>query len=133
MESRNTERLRKAMYWEDWARLLPQAVRFAEGQIGRRYWRGKKGGVLPEGHDANSVASGVIEGMLAGKCRIALGWTRERFEREMERRISNEVRRLAALTEASGTRSEWDLLPPDENDEPQSVFEEMSGTIADPH
>src|SRR5258708_98814 len=70
---------RERIYLEDWASFLPRAVRFAEGQIGWRYWRGAKGGVLPGGHDANSVAAEVIEGMLVGKCRIALGWTRERF------------------------------------------------------
>jgi hypothetical protein len=123
---------REEMYWEDWPRLLPQAVQYAEGQIGRRYWRGERGGVLPEGHDANSVAAEVIAGMLTGKCRIAPGWTRERFEREMERRIKNEVRRLASLTEAAEIRSEWDILPPTEDDEAQSVFDGMPGSIPDP-
>src|SRR4030095_5428374 len=67
-----------------------------------------------------------------GKCRLALGWTRERFERELERRIRNEVRRLASLTEASKMRSEWDILPLDEDDEPQSIFDCLPGAIADP-
>src|SRR3954470_18115964 len=69
---------REGLYSEDWAKLLPRAVRYAEQQIARRYWRGQKGGVLPRGFDANNVASEVIAGMLQGKCRLALGWTRER-------------------------------------------------------
>jgi hypothetical protein len=130
--SRVEEWTRERLYREDWAKLLPRAVRYAEQQIARRYWRGQKGGVLPRGFDANNVASEVIEGMLHGKCRLALGWTRERLEKEVQRRIRNEVRRLYSLTEAPEMRSEWDLLPLDENDQPQSVFDSMMGSIPDP-
>jgi hypothetical protein len=47
-------------------------------------------------------------------------------------RIRNEVRRLYGLTEVSKMRSEWDLLPLDENEQPQSVFKLMMGSIPDP-
>jgi hypothetical protein len=124
--------IRERIGWEDWATLLPEAVLYAKTQIWWRFWRGSWGGVLPEGHDGNSVAAEVIEGMLMGKCRLALGWTRERFARELERRIRNEVRRLASLKEASKMRSEWDILPPDADDEPQSIFDWLPGAIADP-
>jgi len=41
----------------DWESLLKQLVIFAQEQIERRYWRGAKKGVLPDGHDADSIAS----------------------------------------------------------------------------
>jgi hypothetical protein len=36
------------------------------------------------------------------------------------------------LAEATQIRSEWDILPLDENNEPQSVFDGMMGSIPDP-
>src|SRR5436190_11350380 len=124
--------VRERVGWEDWGTLLPEAVQFAAIEVGFRFWRGAWGGVLPEGYDANSIAAEVIQGMLTGKCRLALGWTRERFVKELQRRIRNEVRRLASLIEASKMRNEWDLLPLDEEDEPQSIFDGMPGSTADP-
>jgi hypothetical protein len=69
--------------------------------------------------------------MLDGRCRLALGWTRERLEGALEREVEREVRRLNGLKEASGARSEWDILPPNVDDEPQTIFEEKSGALPD--
>jgi hypothetical protein len=88
--------------------------------------------VLPEGHDAESVASEVAVRMLLGECRLALGWTRERLTRELERLVSNEVRRLNGLKEASRMRSEWNILAAGENGRPRSIFPWIAGSIPDP-
>ena len=110
---------------EDWKLLLPGVVSFAKQEIRRRRWRGKRSGVLPEGYDANSIAAEVIAGALQGKARLALGWTFERLEKELQRLVCNEVRRLHKLRETRVMRSEWEVLSPNENNEPRSVFAGM--------
>lgn len=124
---RPEERVQSRLGWEDWETLLPELVRYARREIRRRRWRGWRSGVLPEGYDANGVAAEVIVSALRGKARLAPGWTRERLMRELERKVSNEVRRLHKLQEACRTRSEWEILAPCENGEPRSVFELMMG------
>src|SRR6266576_6468189 len=48
----------------DWERLLRETEEFAQFQIERLFWRGKKGGVLPDGYDANSIAAEAVEEVL---------------------------------------------------------------------
>src|SRR5215831_7681731 len=48
------------------ATLRPEAVGFAREEIRRRKWRGKRGGVLPDGYDAEAVANQAIQEMLEG-------------------------------------------------------------------
>jgi len=102
--------------------LLPELIEFAKGEIRRRRGRGSKKGVLPEGFDANSVAAEVVQAALQGEARLALGWTRERLINELNRKVSNEVRRLHKLMETRAVRSEWDVLVPTESGEVRSVF-----------
>src|SRR5436309_6290966 len=45
---------------EVWLWLLKDAERFAQGQIQRYCWRGARGGVLPGGFDANSIAAQAV-------------------------------------------------------------------------
>jgi len=125
------EWVRERLEWENWEAILPRAIQFAKSQIKRRYWRGTKGGSLPEGQDANGVASEVVAAVLAGKCQLALGWTRERLEREIQRRISNEIRRLYALKETAGTRNEWDILGVEEDQKLQTIFHWIPGSLED--
>ena len=73
------EGVQKRLGWEEWETLLPELIEFAKGEIRRRRWRGSPFGVLPEGFDANSVASEVVQAALQGEARLAPGWTRERL------------------------------------------------------
>ncbi|HWX21138.1 MAG TPA: hypothetical protein VN578_14660 [Candidatus Binatia bacterium] len=123
------EWVQSRLRWEDWGSLLLELAAFAKREIRRRRWRGQRSGVLPEGYDANSVASEVITSALEGKARLAPGWTRDRLMRELERKVSNEVRRLHKLQEAGRIRSEWEILPADANEQPRSVFEKMEGKV----
>jgi hypothetical protein len=84
--------------------------------------------VLPEGYDANSIASEVIDRALRGKARLVRGWTLERLEKELQRLVSNEVRRLHKRMETRVMRSEWEVLSPNERNEPRSVFDQMKAT-----
>jgi len=86
--------VQERLEWEDWERLLKATEMFAKQQIRRRWWRGRKGGVLPEGQDASSIAAEVAIKLLSGKGRLAPGWTRERLQKELNRLASNEIRRL---------------------------------------
>jgi hypothetical protein len=128
---RPEERVRERLQWEDWKSLLEETTSFARWQIGMRFWRGEWGGTLPEGYDANSLASEAVATLLRGEGRLVLGWTGERLTRELKRLVSREVRRLQSLREASRMRSEWDILLPDEEGQWQSVFEEIEAPAAD--
>ena len=103
-EAWRQERLR----WENWETLRPEAVETAKREIGRRRWRGARGGVLPEGHDAQGVASEAIRQMLSGETVLKPGWTRSRLTGELKRLVRSLVRRLHRLKEAGTTRSEWE-------------------------
>jgi hypothetical protein len=121
------EWVQKRLRWEDWETLLPELIECAKGEIARRRWRGSKVGVLPEGFDANSVASEVVMRALQGEARLAPGWTRERLVKELMRKVSNEVRRLHKLMETRAMRSEWDVLLPLESGALRSVLAKMPG------
>jgi hypothetical protein len=125
MSLRGEEFIKARLQWENWEWLLPRLAAYAKQEIGRRRWRGKRSGVLPDGYDANSIAAEVVAGALQGKARLARGWTLERLEKELQRLVSNEVRRLHKKKETSVMRSEWEVLPPDANNEPRSVFSGM--------
>jgi hypothetical protein len=130
VRQRPEERIKTNLQWEDWETLLPELVAFAKQEIMRRRWRGGRSEVLPEGYDANSVASEVIAAALRGKSRLVLGWTRERLMRELSRMVSNEVRRLHKLQETKKMRSEWEVLSLDANGEARSVFAPMRATTS---
>jgi hypothetical protein len=125
---RPEEWVQSRLGWEDWQSLLAELVQFAKQEIRRRRWRGKRSGVLPEGYDANSVAAEAITRVLRGEARLGMGWTRERLMLELERKVSNEVRRLHKLQEAGRMRSEWEILSPGANNQPRSVFDQMKGS-----
>lgn len=124
---RPEEWVQSRLRWEDWGTLLPELVQYARREIRRRRWRGERSGVLPEGYDANSVAAEVITSALRGEARLEMGWTRERLMGELKRKVRNEVRRLHKRQEAWRTRSEWEILAPDGNGQPRSVFELIKG------
>ena len=120
--------VKERLEWEDWERLLKTTEMFAKGQIRRRWWRGRKGGVIPEGHDASSIAAEVAIKLLSGKRRLAPGWTRERLQKELNRLASNEIRRLYGLMETKLMRNEWDVLRPTPEGKLRSIFEGMKAT-----
>jgi len=120
--------VKERLEWEDWERLLKATEMFAKGQIRRRWWRGRKGGVLPEGQDASSIAAEVAIKLLRGKGRLAPGWTRERLQKELNRLASNEIRRLYGLKETELMRNEWDILRPTPEGKLRSIFDRMQGS-----
>src|ERR1041384_8179179 len=114
---------------EDWETLLTELIGFAKQEIRRRRWRGKRSGVLPQGYDANGVATEVIAKALRGEAGLAPGWTRERLLAALQRKVSHEVRRLHKLIEAGAVRSEWEVLSAGPNGEATSVFAWMRGRV----
>jgi hypothetical protein len=105
---RPAELAQSRLRWEDWARLQVEAVGFAKEEIRRRRWRGRRGGMLPEGYDAEGVANEAIGEIMEGKGRLAVGFTRERVVNELKRLVSQRVRVLHRLKEAAAVRSEWE-------------------------
>jgi hypothetical protein len=119
------ERVQERSRWEDWEALRAEAAEFAAKEIGRRKWRGAQDGVLPGGLEAEDIAGQAIAELLGGKCRLALGYVRSKLKRELERLVSQKVRLLHRLKEAPRMRSEWDVAPVEEGDEPVSVFDAL--------
>jgi len=52
-------RAREALEW-DWGKLLEETERVAERAVARARWRGRYGGVMPDGFDAKSVAAEAV-------------------------------------------------------------------------
>ena len=127
---RNKEWRLERLRWEDWESLLAHTAGFAQKQVSRRWGSGQNGLVLAGGHDARSVASEAIAEVLAGNGRLAVGWTRQRLEAELERQVNRELRRVSSRIETSVAVSEWTVLPADEEGDRQSIFEQMEGPIA---
>src|SRR5437867_3696598 len=48
----------------DWEFLLNRTILYATGHVNRWYWRGAEGGVLPGGHNPNSIAAQAITDFL---------------------------------------------------------------------
>ena len=128
---RPEERARERLRWEDWESVRREAVSFAENEIRRRKWRGEYKGVVPGGVDAEDVANQVIAEVLSSTGRIALGLTRSRLLLELKRLISGRVRVLHGRKETSLVRSEWEVSPVKDGEEPISVFEGVRGTELD--
>lgn len=118
----NEEWLQTRIRWENWELLQKDTITFARSELRRRRWRGARSGVLPKGYDAETVAGDAITEMLEGRCRLALGFTRERVQKELERLVKDRIRRLHGLKEASAVRSEWEVLPANEEGRRASVF-----------
>jgi len=87
--------------------------------------------VLPGGCDAEDIADQAIGEMLAGHCRLAVGFIRERVVKELKRLVSQRVRVLHGLREAAAMRGEWDAAPSEEGAEPVSVFDGILDQGAD--
>jgi hypothetical protein len=119
--------VRSRLQWEDWESLGRDAVKVAKQELRRRRWRGARGGVVPRGHDAQTIAWEAIGEMVQGKSRLVPGWTRERLLKELERLISGKVRLLNSLKETKAVRNEWDISPPNKNGERVSILADVLG------
>ena len=126
----NEEWVQERLRWEDWERLMSEAIEFAKRELGRRKWGGKSRGVLPGGYDAESVASEAIGELLSGKGRVAAGFVPERVTRELKRLVRQVIRGLQRRREASLTVSEWEVLREDESN-PGTIFEQLESGQAD--
>lgn len=113
--------------WETWIR---KGVQMAAREVGRRKWRGEGGGVLPDGYDAESLASEAIKELLHGHPHLAPGFTPERLGRELERLIRQKVRLLHRRKETSALRSEWEVTSAD--GEEVSMLEQVEAGAAGP-
>ena len=124
---RGQELVQSRLRWEDWEGLRKEAVEAAKVEIRRRRWRGARGGVLPDGYDAEGIANQVIEEMLGGHCKLAIGWTRERLVKELQRLVSQRVRVLHGRKEAASVRNEWDATRVKEGERRVSAFAKVAG------
>jgi hypothetical protein len=119
---RGLDYFRSRLGWEDWVGLRQEGVEFARGQIRKRKWRGRRGGVLPGCIGPEDIVDQAIGMMFEGKARLAVGFRRERAKKELERLIDRQVSQLRRLKEARAVRSEWDVLAEREDAKPVSVL-----------
>src|SRR6267142_2993606 len=95
----------------EWELLFNQTVLYATGHVDRWLWRGSIGGVLPEGHDPNSIAAQAVADLLEHPRRPG---SRSNpglleFRRELERLVRKQVNRLHHRSENRLLRNEPDL------------------------
>src|ERR1051326_7887073 len=76
-----------------WCSLLHKTTLYARAHISRWYWRGSLGGILPDGFDAESVASEAIAGFLRN-CRQPNRLAPSQIQRDLERRVRRIINRL---------------------------------------
>lgn len=95
--------------WEDWPLFRRLGLGFARQELRKRKWRGRRGGVLPGGCDAEDIVDQVIAEILQGKGRLVPGWTWQKVQREVERLVSQRIRVMHRLREAAVMRSEWEF------------------------
>ena len=95
----------------EWELLFNQTVLYATGHVDRWLWRGSIGGVLPEGHDPNSIAAQAVADLLEHQC--APGSPNQpgmpQIRRELERLVRKQVNRLHHRSENRLLRNEPDL------------------------
>src|SRR6266404_621018 len=121
--------VRERLLRENWDLLLQRARDLARKEVGCRCWRGRKGGVLPCGYDISGVAAEAVAELFNGECQLPdAAYTDKELTNEIKRLVHNLVRRLHRRKETRLVVSEWDVLRPDEEGVPRSVF---SG-LADP-
>jgi len=105
-----------------WEILLNQTISFAEYQVARLQWRGRFGGVLPEGYDPNSIAAQAIIEFLASGQNDKLDT--EQIRREINRFVLRHVTRLHHLKENWLLSNKDDVTPVfDMDDEPVSPLQ----------
>ena len=95
----------------EWELLFNQTVLYATGHVDRWLWRGSIDGVLPEGHDSNSIAAQAVAELLEHQCRPASRNQPALLEirRELERLVRKQVNRLHHRSENRLLRNEPDL------------------------
>src|SRR5438552_19074735 len=87
--------VRERLSAENWELRLKQAESVARKEAGWRRWRGGRGGVMPDGYDASSVAAEALAGLFNGECRLKdATYTDGDLEKELKRLVHNVVRRL---------------------------------------
>jgi len=120
--------LREALLKEDWELLHKQLLILAQSQLNQLKWRGAKRGLLPDGHDANSISSDAIAQLFEGDCKlVAAPYAPSDLQNELIRLVTNQIHNLHRRKETRTVRNEFDVLPRAENGEPQSVFETRVG------
>jgi hypothetical protein len=124
------ERVKVRLRWEDWATLGREAVKLAARELKRRHGL-EAGAVLAGGYDAESIGAQAVADLLAGKGRVAAGWTEARLAKELERLVSRKIRLLTSLKEARTTRSEWDGVRPEAGMVPVSNLVRVPAACAD--
>jgi hypothetical protein len=122
--------LREALLREDWDLLYKQLLVFAQSQLNRLMWRGSKQGLLPDGHDANTIASDAIAQVYAGESKLlAAPYAPAELQDELKRPVTNQLHNLYRRKENLKVRNEFDLLPRAENGEQRSILESRAGDI----
>jgi len=83
--------LQRAFEREDWDKLSRGVYWYARRLVGNRWWRGDGDGVLPEGHDAESIVNEAAAELFNGKCRLKPDYKPEELRYELRRLAESEA------------------------------------------
>ena len=120
--------LRGELARENWEKLSKEAFWYARRLVRYRWWRGDSNGVLPDGHDAQSMVNEAVAELFNGKCRLRLDYNREELRYELRRLVYNQVHRFNRRKETWLVRSEVDLTPAPLREQGRSILDELPGT-----
>jgi hypothetical protein len=121
--------LRRVLESENWGELSRRAVELAAAEMNRFRWRGTRKGILPDGYDAPSIGGEAVAELFRGNCKLALPYSREELEREIQRLIHQQIDRLHHRRENRLIRNCADLEPPLRDGRRASVLD----TVRDHH
>ena len=93
--------------------LLKKAEQFAQEEVNRQKWRGARGGVLPDGYDAPSIAAEALSGLLRkiSTRPIETPYSLKELLEDLQGRVRALVNRLHHRKENSLLSNEPDLAP----------------------
>jgi hypothetical protein len=121
--------LKGALARENWEKLSKEAFWYAQTLVKYRWWRGDLDGVLPDGHDAESIVNEAVAELFNGKCRLkGMDYTRDELRYELRRLVYNQVHRFNRRRETWLVKSEVDLTPVALREQGRSILERIPGT-----
>ena len=127
-KERVSPELRGGLASENWEELSKEAFWYARRLVAHRWWRGDSNGVLPDGHDAQSMVNEAVAELFNGNCRLRLDYKPEELGYELRRLVYNQVHRFQRRKETLLVRNEVDLTPAPLREQGRSIVEAVPGT-----
>ena len=119
--------MQRAFERENWEKLSEEAFWYARRLVEQRWWRGDSDGVLPDGHDPDSIVNEAVAELFNGNCRLKPDYQPQELRYELRRLVYNQVHRYVRRKETHLVKSEVDLTPVSLRELGRSILEKIPG------